>query len=33
VGNFRPAPLDPYTLWNADELFIRSGAVQSAAVR
>jgi ABC-type transport system substrate-binding protein len=22
VGNFHPAVLDPYTLWNADELFV-----------
>ncbi|MDR3718483.1 MAG: ABC transporter substrate-binding protein [Bryobacteraceae bacterium] len=25
VGNFRPAVLDHYTLWNADELFLRPG--------
>lgn len=25
VGNFRPAVLDHYTLWNAEELFLRSG--------
>lgn len=25
VGNFQPAVLDPYTLWNADELYLRSG--------
>src|SRR6201993_4446409 len=24
VGNFHPAVLDPYTLWNADELYIRT---------
>jgi peptide/nickel transport system substrate-binding protein len=24
VGNFRPAVLDHYTLWNADELYLRS---------
>jgi len=24
VGNFRPAVLDPYTLWNADELYVRN---------
>lgn len=24
VGNFHPAILDPYTLWNADELYIRT---------
>jgi ABC-type transport system substrate-binding protein len=23
VGNFRPAVLDHYTLWNAEELFLR----------
>jgi peptide/nickel transport system substrate-binding protein len=23
VGNFQPAILDHYTLWNADELFLR----------
>jgi len=23
VGNFHPALLDPYTLWNADQLYIR----------
>jgi peptide/nickel transport system substrate-binding protein len=23
VGNFQPAILDPYTLWNIDELYIR----------
>ena len=22
VGNFRPAIIEPYTMWNADELFI-----------
>ena len=33
VGNFHPAVLDPYTLWNADELYIRSGGLQSAGVR
>ena len=26
VGNFRPAVLDHYTLWNAEELFVRPGA-------
>jgi peptide/nickel transport system substrate-binding protein len=25
VGSFRPAVLDHYTLWNADELFLRPG--------
>jgi peptide/nickel transport system substrate-binding protein len=24
VGNFKPAVLDPYTLWNADELYLRN---------
>jgi peptide/nickel transport system substrate-binding protein len=24
VGNFRPAILEPYALWNADQLFIRA---------
>jgi peptide/nickel transport system substrate-binding protein len=24
VGNFQPAALDPYTLWNADQLYLRS---------
>jgi peptide/nickel transport system substrate-binding protein len=23
IGNFQPAILDPYTLWNIDELYIR----------
>ena len=25
IGNFQPAILDHYTLWNADELFLRPG--------
>jgi peptide/nickel transport system substrate-binding protein len=25
VGNFRPAILEPYVLWNADQLFVRQG--------
>jgi len=33
VGNFHPAVLDPYTLWNADELYVRIPATQSAGVR
>jgi peptide/nickel transport system substrate-binding protein len=33
VGNFHPAVLDPYTLWNADELYIRTAGVQSAGIR
>ncbi len=32
VGNFHPAVLDPYTFWNADELYIRT-PVESAGVR
>ena len=33
VGNFKPAVLDPYTLWNADELYIRSAGMENAGVR
>jgi peptide/nickel transport system substrate-binding protein len=33
VGNFHPAALDPYTLWNADELYVRDPAIQNAGVR
>ena len=33
VGNFHPAVLDPYTLWNADELYVRAPATQNAGVR
>jgi peptide/nickel transport system substrate-binding protein len=33
VGNFHPAVIDPYTLWNADELFVRGPAQESAGVR
>ena len=32
VGNFHPAVLDPYTLWNADELFLRA-PVENARAR
>jgi peptide/nickel transport system substrate-binding protein len=32
VGNFHPAVLDPYTLWNADELYIRN-PVENAGAR
>ena len=32
VGNFRPAVLEPNTLWNADELYIRS-ATETAGAR
>jgi peptide/nickel transport system substrate-binding protein len=30
VGNFNPTVLDPYTLWNADELYIRRSGNSSA---
>jgi peptide/nickel transport system substrate-binding protein len=33
VGNFHPALLDPYTLWNADELYVRGPALQNAGLR
>ncbi|MFY9905158.1 MAG: ABC transporter substrate-binding protein [Terriglobales bacterium] len=33
VGNFHPAVLDPYTLWNADELYVRGSAQENAGVR
>jgi peptide/nickel transport system substrate-binding protein len=32
VGNFHPATLDPYTLWNADELYIRDPSIQNASI-
>ena len=32
VGNFRPALLDPYTLWNVEELYLRT-PVESAGAR
>jgi peptide/nickel transport system substrate-binding protein len=32
VGNFAPAVLDPYALWNADELYLRT-SVESAGAR
>ena len=32
IGNFHPAVLEPNTLWNADELYIRS-ATESAGAR
>jgi peptide/nickel transport system substrate-binding protein len=32
IGNFHPANLDPYTLWNVDELYIR-GSVEIAGSR
>jgi peptide/nickel transport system substrate-binding protein len=31
VGNFHPAVLDPYTLWNADELYIRTPLANAGA--
>ena len=30
VANFRPASLDPYVLWNADELYFRQQGVAAA---
>jgi peptide/nickel transport system substrate-binding protein len=33
VGNFHPAVLDPYTLWNADELYVRGPAQENAGIR
>jgi peptide/nickel transport system substrate-binding protein len=33
VGNFHPAVLDPYALWNADELYVRDPAQENAGVR
>jgi peptide/nickel transport system substrate-binding protein len=33
VGNFLPAVLDPYTLWNADELYVRGPGLENAGVR
>ena len=33
VGNFHPAVLDPYTLWNSDELYVRSSGLENAGVR
>jgi peptide/nickel transport system substrate-binding protein len=26
IGNFRPAVLEPYVLWNVEQLFFRNGA-------
>ncbi len=26
IGNFHPAVLEPYVLWNVDQLYLRSGA-------
>jgi peptide/nickel transport system substrate-binding protein len=25
IGNYRPSPLLPYSLWNVEELFVKSG--------
>jgi peptide/nickel transport system substrate-binding protein len=33
VGNFHPVALDPYTLWNADELYVRDPSIQNAAIQ
>jgi len=33
VGNFHPAAIDPYTLWNADELYVRDPSIQNAAIQ
>jgi peptide/nickel transport system substrate-binding protein len=33
VGNFHPAVLDPYTLWNSDELYVRGPGLENAGVR
>ena len=33
VGNFHPAVLDPYALWNADELYVRTPATERAGAR
>jgi peptide/nickel transport system substrate-binding protein len=33
VGNFHPALLDPYTLWNADELYVRSAGAENARAK
>jgi peptide/nickel transport system substrate-binding protein len=33
VGNFQPAVLDHYTLWNADELYVKTGAAERAGLR
>jgi len=29
VGNFRPAVLEPYVLWNVEQLYIKSGTVNT----
>jgi peptide/nickel transport system substrate-binding protein len=33
VGNFHPAVMDPYTLWNADTLYVHGPAQENAGVR
>jgi ABC-type transport system substrate-binding protein len=30
VGNFRPAVLEPYVLWNVDQLYLKNHAVNGA---
>jgi peptide/nickel transport system substrate-binding protein len=30
IGNFHPAVLEPYVLWNVEQLFVKAGAVGSA---
>lgn len=30
IGNFHPAVLEPYVLWNAEQLYLRNGAGASA---
>jgi peptide/nickel transport system substrate-binding protein len=33
VGNFHPAVLDDYTLWNADQLYLKNAGVERAGLR
>jgi peptide/nickel transport system substrate-binding protein len=33
VGNFHPAALDHYTLWNADELYVKTAGGERAGLR
>ena len=33
VGNFQPAVIDHYTLWNADDLYVKTGAAGRAGPR
>ena len=30
VGNFRPAVLEPYVLWNVDQLYLKNNAVNAS---